>query len=104
MNWAEARRRGQDDQVDVRIDGLLVSVEADELAIVRHVDAISLFVLQRRQAAFEPVAKGVGHGHQLDVAGGGQGLIGGAGSAAAAADQRDLDLVVTGRMSAAGDR
>ena len=33
-----------------------------------------------------------------------EGLIGGAGSAAAAADQRDLDRVVAGSVGTAGDR
>ena len=34
----EARRRGQDHQVDARVDHLLVGVEADELPVLRHVD------------------------------------------------------------------
>ena len=51
-------------------------------------------------AAVEPVLEGVGQGDDGDVGGGVQDIVGGAGAAAAAADQADLDGVAAGGVDA----
>ena len=63
----EARRRGEDHQVDAGGDRLLIGVEADELAVLRHVDAVLFFDLisQVIQRAIEPVFIQVSHHDEL---------------------------------------
>ena len=55
----------------------------------------------RGQAAVEPVAEHVAHRHQADVAVGVEGLRGGAGAAAAATDQPDLQQIAAAGVNAA---
>ena len=96
---AEGRRRGEDRHVArlQAVHRLLVGVEADELAVLGHVDLVGELLLQLRVAAVEAVLEDVGHGHQLDRAVlGRQGVGRRAGAAAAAADQGHLDRVVLG--------
>ena len=70
MDPAEGRRRGEDRDVArlQAIHRLLVGVEADELAVLGHVDLVGELLLQVAVAALQPVLEDVGHGHQLDRA------------------------------------
>ena len=67
---AEGRRGGQDHHVArlEAVHGLLVAVEADELAILGHVDLVAVGLLQLVVAVVEPILEHVGHGHELDRA------------------------------------
>ena len=96
VNRAEARRRGENDQVDARVDRLLIGVEADELLVFGHVDPIFVFLHQLRQAAVEPIGERIGHGHELHGAARAERLTAGAGAAAAATDQGHFDRIVVG--------
>ena len=92
------RGRGQEDQIDL-VDHVLVGVEAGVLAILGDVDAgADARALEGGQALLEPILEGVGHGDELGAAVGGEGLLGRAGAAAAAADQADLDRAAAGGM------
>ncbi len=96
MNRAEAGRRRQDDQVDVRRQELFVRVEAGELMVGLDGDPLRLraeFVLEVMQAALQLVLEGVGHRHELHVPLRRQGLMGRSGTASAAADQTDANHI-----------
>jgi hypothetical protein len=94
----EGRRRGDDHVVDVACDHLLERIETHELAIGGNVDTRGdrTFSLQGRKALAQSVWEGIAHGNQLDPLGRGQGLLGGAGAAAPAADEPHPDLVAAG--------
>ncbi len=98
MDRAEARRRGEQHHVDARIDRFLISVEADELLVFRHVDPIFERSLQASVTSVQTISERVGHGDQLHGSFGAQGLTAGAGAASAAADQSDFDGVIAGGM------
>jgi hypothetical protein len=49
--------RGQDHDVDVAIDRLLVGVEAQEPARFRNIDAVAVILLQLGQTALESIAE-----------------------------------------------
>ena len=102
MDRPESRRRGQNDEAPRgdQVNGLLVSVKAEELPIRGHVDVLAELVREILQAGRHAVAEHVGHGHQLLRTLRGQGVDGGPRSAAAAAHQRDLDGVVFPRVDA----
>ena len=95
---AEPRRRGKNDDVG-ELDGLLVSVEAKELAVLRHVHALSVGLLQIVERALEAVGMDIRHGDELDRADGvgAERLACRTGTAAAAADHGDLDFIATAR-------
>ena len=105
---AEAGRRRQDDVVDVGIvDDLFVGVQADVTAIFGQIDAVAplLHVVtlgevgQMTPAILEPVLEDVAERDDRHAPGGVEDVVGGAGAAAAAADQADLDRVGTGGMN-----
>ena len=107
MNRPETGRRGQDHQVGPGgrspFDRRRSRRTCDPRAR-RCVPCRSLLLLQRLEAAFQPVRKASAMAISLTLPLVRQGLVGRAGAAAAAADQRDLDLIVAGRVRAAGDR
>ncbi len=104
MDRAEAGRSCDDDHVDAGIDRFLISVEADESLVFRHVDAISVSFFQMIVTAFEPILERVGHGDQLHRASrSAEGLRTSFGASPAAADQRDLDRFIAGGMGRSGD-
>ena len=101
----EVRRAGDQHDVDVAVDHLLVGVEADEaMGVVDRPAAPGYFFLSSSQAALELLGEDVGHGHQPDVLAGVHGIGGRAAATPAAADQPDLDHVAAGGMGAAGQR
>ena len=93
----EVGRGGEDDQVDL-VDDLLVRIEAGVLAILGNVNtrANRPRRLELRKAVFKQVREGVGHRDQLDAGVGLEGLPGGPGASAAAADQTNLDRAAAG--------
>ncbi len=107
MLGAEAGRRGQQDEIDAALDGLLISVQAHEDPVGGNIDLFGKFPLQIIQATFGPIFEGVGQGHHLDLLA--QDLLRGqavrrrAGAAPAAADQGNLQNVASCRVGAAGD-
>ena len=99
MHPTKRQRRGKDRDVAglQAVHRLLVSVEADEFAVFRHFDQFAklLAALKRVITALEPVLEDVRHGDEFDRAVfDGESVTHGAGTATAAADQRDLDGVV----------
>src|SRR6185312_9260754 len=98
VNRPEAGRRAQQHDIDAAAEQLLVAVEAVEAAFRRHIDlgCDVLDVLQFGKASFEAIHEGVAHGDEFDVGVGAEGLLGGAGAAAAAADQADAEQVAAG--------
>ena len=105
VNGAEARGRGQQHHVAFAegINGLLESVQADELAFRGHVQLLFVVPFQVGEAGLEAMVEDVGHGPQFGWALGGKGLGGGAGAASAAADQGDLNGVVLSGVAGAGE-
>ena len=92
------RRRGQEDEIDL-VDDFFVSVESDVLAILRDFDAGGdCQALELGEAVIKPILKRVGHGDELGAGVGGEGLVGRAGAATAAANQADLDGAAAGGM------
>jgi hypothetical protein len=59
---AEARGRGQNRHIALG-DGLLVTVEAEELTVGRHVHVVAVLVAKLAQRTGQPVLMHVGHGH-----------------------------------------
>ena len=93
-----AKRRGRGENGDIArlqtIHRFLVGVEADELAVRRHVHLARELLLQIGQVFCEPLRKDVGHGDQLGrTALDGERVRRGAAAPSAAADQGDLDQV-----------
>ena len=84
---------------------LLVGVQADELAFLRHIDLIAEAAMLGRvvaallaaskliETALQTIGKSVGHRPELDRAGGADGLGRRAGAAGPAADEADFDFV-----------
>jgi hypothetical protein len=115
VDWPEAGRSGQDDEIRATFQRLLVGIEADELAILRHVHATVLeerivvaiatrdLLLDLIQAQFHAIGKGVGDRPQLDRARGGEGLRCRSGAPSAGADERDFDLVAAAELGRVGD-
>jgi hypothetical protein len=92
MNRAKTWRGSEDDDIGGG-DGLLVALKANELRVIFHIDFVLVLLLEVAQRALGPVFKGVGHGHQFDIAGGAQGLVRCAGTAATAAHECDPQCV-----------
>jgi hypothetical protein len=61
MDGAESRRCCKNDDVS-QGNGLLVSIEPDELAVRRHVDLFAMLFLERLEGTFQAVPKSVAHG------------------------------------------
>ena len=101
MHPAKRERRREDRNIAAlhRIHRLLVTIEADELLVLGHIDEIAELVLQFLVTSIEPVLEDVHHGGQRHGA-----LLGGeriarrAGAAATAANEGDLDGVAFGAM------
>ena len=103
MDPAEGERRGEDGHISraQRVDGTLIAVEAEELAVVRniHLRADGAF-LQGVVAAVELVLEDIGHRDQLDRAFlDVQRVVHRSAAATAAADQRDLDGLAVLRVN-----
>ena len=100
LDRPELGRRAEQDHVDARGDELLAGVEAHEPPRFGDVDlGPDLGIpLEEREALGEAVLEGVGQGHELDVGVGRQGLRGGAGPPAPAADQADAEGLAAGRV------
>lgn len=111
MNGPKTRRRGQNDQVGIGGQSLLVGIEPGELPLLRHVDASTEFwfvlkaFLQLGELIVNVILKSVGHANQLGVAAFGRKSIFHRPTAAtAAADERDFQRVIVGRrMSLPGN-
>src|SRR5262245_6910089 len=95
MNRPEVRRGRQQHHV-AGVDHLLVTVESGEARLRLHLDLAADFAvpLELSKRLFEPVLEDVGHGDELDVRVGLEGVLGGPRPAAAAADQADLEEIV----------
>ena len=96
----EAWRGGQDDHARPveAVDGLLVRIEADELAILGDLDLLAE-ALQLLDTGLHSGLEHIGHGDQLRrPALGGEGVGRRSGAAPAATDQRDLDGIAAGGM------
>ena len=96
---AKAGRRGQDGDIGGR-DRLFKTIEAEELALRRDIDAGGVPGFQIAERALQPVFVDVGHGHEFDRAevGSVERLIRRAATASAAADESDLEFVCARRM------
>ncbi len=99
MHPTKRKWRGKDRDVAglEAVHRLLVSVEADEFAVFRHFDQFAklLAALKRVITALEPALEDIRHGDEFDRAVfDGECVTRGAGTAIAAADQRDLDGIV----------
>ncbi len=96
MDRPEGGRRGEEDNAagGQCIDRLPVGVQTEELAFRRHVDLLVELLGEVLEAAVEPMFEHIGHGHKLGWALGRQGIGGGPGAAAAAADQGHVDRIV----------
>ena len=66
LGGAKAGRSGQDDQLDVARDGLLVSIQPGELPLDRDVDSVAVLALEDVQRAVDTVLKRVGDRHNPD--------------------------------------
>ena len=97
VEGAEARGRGEDDEVDVRqVEEPLGGVEAGEPSILGAVDLV-LHALHAFECAVDAVLKRVGDRRELDVRPGhGERLLEGPGPATTGPDQPDLDRVAGG--------
>src|SRR5439155_18933897 len=96
MHPTKGQRRGEDRDVAgfEAVHGLFVSVEADEFAVLWHVNFLPTRFCQTLMAAVEAVLENISHGHELDgTALGGDGVICGAGAATTTADQGDLNHI-----------
>ncbi len=103
LHRTEYRRRGQEHQIDLAGHHLQESVEADELALRRHVDLVLdlLDRAQRGKAGFDTVGKHVGHGNQPRRSLRHQRIAAGTASAASTADEADADRIAAGGVGAA---
>jgi hypothetical protein len=104
LHRAEAGRRREQDDVDAGVDDLLVGVQAEELVVRLDGDLLGQLgvVLKALERRLKAVAVHVAHGGELAVAVGTEGLGGGPGAAAAAADEADLEGVGPGGVDEAG--
>ena len=100
MHGPEVRRRRQQHHIDAAIDDLLIGIKTDELPLGHHADLVpdGGAAAQLRQAAGERFWEGVPHGPQLGTGIGQQGIFGGAGTPAAAADEADFECFVADGM------
>ena len=82
MHPAEGQRRGEDGHVArlQAVDGLLVGVEADELAVLGNVNLLGEFPREVLEAGLQPVLEHVRHRHELNVFTGVHGVGGRAGA------------------------
>ncbi|MCL5096067.1 MAG: hypothetical protein M1608_00735 [Candidatus Omnitrophica bacterium] len=97
------RCSGNQDDVHVALDHLLVSIEPDKTMIVVHHHLVPFGCLQPLPAALQVVLENVRHRHQLDVLACVHGVFGRPGPAPAAADQPDPDGIGSGGKGASGD-
>ena len=104
MDRAKPRRRGQEHQVALAqyVDRLLERIETDEAAFRRHVHPSVELLGQNPATVLNALRKDVGQGNEFGGAFRGQRIGGGAGAAAAAADQRDPDGVILRRVARPG--
>ena len=102
---AEAGRGGEQHDIDAGVDELLVGIKADETAVGRDVDLIwrGSGFLDTGEAALEAVWERVGHGDEDGALVGGECLGGGAGSAAAAADEANFETVTASGVDGGGN-
>ncbi len=91
MGRPEVRRGRQQHHIDAAVDHLLIGAKADEAFVPRHIDFRSQgrIVAELPQAGLELVAKGIAHGHQLDIWIGAERLRCRSRAAAATADEAD---------------
>jgi len=73
VNPTERGRRGEDDHVAClqAVHCLLIAVESDELAILRHIDTIAALLFQLLETRIQSVLKHVRHGDQANWTAGG---------------------------------
>ncbi len=94
----EARGRGQEHEINL-IDHVFICIKSGILAILGHVDPrADRLILECGEVLLEPIREGVGHGDELGVGVGGEGLLGRAAASTAAAHQTDLDRAAAGGM------
>ena len=101
MDPAKAGRRGEDRDIAgcEAVNGLLVAIESDKLAIFGHVHPVGVLSLQAGKAVGEPFRKHVGHSDEFRrPAFGGQRVGGRARAASAAPHQCNANRVVLGRV------
>lgn len=92
----------EEDDIDVGVDKLLVSVEADERGFVGDGYAIGCVLFEPGERCLEVVGEGVCHGDEMRAGVGIEGLGGSAGSASAAADEADANDIGAGLVSGSG--
>ena len=92
MLGAKTGGRGQEHDVHITLEELLIGVQADETAVRRDFHPIGQLTigLQGTKALLERLGKGVGHGDKLAVRIGNQGVGSSSGASTSAADQADL--------------
>ena len=101
MGHTEAGGRGEERDVagPQAVDRLFVGVDADEYAIVGHVDLLLKLFGQALAAGVDPIAEDVGHRPELEPsARDGEGVDRRTATPATAADERDTNLVTAGGM------
>ncbi len=99
-------RRGKEHEINVRVDDLLVGVEAHEAAFRRDIDAGAKIVVltQVLEAVFQGEGKQIAHGDQSHRPRRAQGVAACAGAAIAAAHQGQADRVAPSGMRRTVDR
>ena len=100
---AEAGRRSLDHQVHVAGECLLVGIQPDEQAIVRHIDLVAEHRLERLARQLRPIVERVGDRDQLDMFRHAETIGCSSGSAPAGADQRHVESLAACRVRTAGD-
>src|SRR5262245_31616245 len=86
MNRTKTRWRGDDNNVG-RSDRLFVTVETNELAVLRYVDLFFMLVLKIVEAVTQFVRERIAHGHKLGRPTGAKSLVGSAGTTSATTNQ-----------------
>src|SRR5205807_10570092 len=102
MERSKAGRRCEDDEVDPRLQHLLIGVEPDKAALFRYVHLLMPQLLEVVPGILQVVLEQIAHGDQLDVRSRANALLGRAAPApaarTAAADETDTDQVVARLM------
>ena len=82
------------------VHGLLISVEANELALLGHIDLLRILLLDAFITAGQSLRKYIGHGHELNRAARcGQRIDGSTGPASATTHQGHLNRVILSRKT-----
>ena len=94
MDRPEKGRCGEDHDIYVCFQQVVVSLEADKASFIRYLSPVSF--LQLPAAPVKPILKYIGQGGYFQIGSGVQVIDGRAGSAAPATDQTGLQYLATG--------